>query len=208
MLKSASFEIAMQKTYNSPAELQTALASAINGNDELPNHDLIYDDVFIDQDMVRSIQDLNMLVTQSHVRDRGTQPDSSAGIITVFEGPSASSKILIANLLAKQAGVETTIVDLSKVVSKYIGETEKNLTRIFNAAEESSNILFFDEADALFGKRTDIKDAHDRYANVELAYFTRLAENRSGLTIISVRSKPNIDEVFKRRLRMISFPKK
>jgi SpoVK/Ycf46/Vps4 family AAA+-type ATPase len=198
----------MQKIYNSPAELQTALASAINGNQELPTYDLIYDDVLIDHEMVKSIQDLNMLVTQSHVRDRGMQTTSPEGIITLFEGPSSSSKILIANLLAKQAGVETEIIDLSKVISKYIGETEKNLAKIFDAADKSGNILFFDEADALFGKRTDIKDSHDRYANVELAYFTRLAQNRTGLTIVSVKGKPKIDEGFVRRIRTISFPKK
>jgi len=199
----------MQKLYNTPAELQTALASAIHGNKDLPKHDLVYDDVLIDQDMISSIQDLNILVTQSHVRDRGNQPPPSKGIIALFDGSSSSSKILIANLLATQAGVETTMVDLSKVVSKYIGETEKNLTKIFDEADKSGNILFFDEADALFGKRSNVKDSHDRYANIELAYFTTLAENRSGLTIVSVKSKTNLDEAFLRRLRTtISFPKK
>ncbi|MHA4845981.1 AAA family ATPase [Flavitalea antarctica] len=208
MLKSPSFDIAMRKTYTSPAELQSDLASAINGNQELPTHDLIYDDVLIDHTMVRSIQDLNILVTQAHVRDRGFQSVPTAGIIALFEGPSASSKILIANLLAKQAGVEVSIINLSKVISKYIGETEKNLTKIFEEADKSGDILFFDEADALFGKRNDIKDSHDRYANTELAKFTRLAENRNGLTIVSVKGKPNIDEGFKRRLRTILFSKR
>lgn len=207
MRKSHSFDIAMQKTYTSPAELQSDLASAINGNQDLPTHDLIYDDVLIDHTMVRSIQDLNILVTQAHVRDRGIHSTPTAGIIALFEGPSASSKILIANLLAKQAGVEVTIINLSKVISKYIGETEKNLTRIFEEADKSGDILFFDEADALFGKRSDIKDSHDRYANTELAKFTRLAEKRNGLTVVSVKGKPNIDEGFKRRLRTILFSK-
>ncbi|RYY26583.1 MAG: ATP-binding protein [Chitinophagaceae bacterium] len=197
----------MQKIYHTPAELQTALASAINGNQELPTHDLVYDDVLIDHGMVRSIQDLNILVTQSNVRDRGTDPAPRTGIIALFEGPSTSAKILITNMLATQAGVETTIIDLSKVSSKYIGETEKNLARIFDAADKNGNIIFFDEADALFGKRSNIKDSHDRYANIEVSYLTRLAENRVGLTIVSVRSKGNIDEAFLRRLRAtISFP--
>ena len=199
----------MQKIYNTPAELQTALALAIHGSHLFPKDDLVYDDVLIGQDMIRSIQDLNILTTQSHVRDRGHQPASSNGIIALFDGRSSSSKILIANLLAKQAGVETTMVDLSKVVSKYIGETEKNLRKIFDAADKSGNILFFDEADALFGKRSNVKDSHDRYANIEVAYFMELAENRSGLTIVSVTSKTNLDEGFLRRLRStISFPKK
>jgi len=199
----------MQKIYNTPAELQTALASAIHGNQDLPDHDLVYDDVLIGQEMISSIQDLNILATQSHVRDRGIQSASSKGLIALFDGNSSSSKLLIANLLAKQAGVDTTIVNLSKVVSKYIGETEKNLKNIFDDAEKDGNILFFDEADALFGKRSDIKDAHDRYSNIELAYFMQLAENRSGLTIISARSKTNLDDGFIRRLRTtITFSKK
>ena len=88
------------------------------------------------------------------------------------------------------------------------GRPRKNLTKIFEEADKSGDILFFDEADALFGKRSDIKDSHDRYANTELAKFTKLAENRNGLTIVSVKGKPNIDEGFKRRLRTILFSKR
>jgi SpoVK/Ycf46/Vps4 family AAA+-type ATPase len=209
MINSHSFEIVMQKIYNSPAELQTALASAIHGNQDLPKHDLVYDDVVIAQEMISSIQDLNILTTQSHVRDRSSQPASSTGIIALFDGSSSSAKILIANLLAKQAGVETTTVNLSKVISKYIGETEKNLKKVFDDADKNGNILFFDEAEGLFGKRTDIKDSHDRYANIEVANFIKLAENRIGLTIVSVTGKTNLDEGFLRRLRTtIYFPKK
>jgi SpoVK/Ycf46/Vps4 family AAA+-type ATPase len=98
-------------------------------------------------------------------------------------------------------------VDLGSVVSKYIGETEKNLDRMFKAAKKSDAILFFDEADALFGKRTDVKDSHDRYANIEVNYLLQRLEENAGVTILATARRANIDDAFLRRLRfVISIP--
>lgn len=125
----------------------------------------------------------------------------------VFDGDSAN-KIETAEALAKEFGKEVYRVDLSKVVSKYIGETEKNLKAIFDKAEGKDWILFFDEADALFGKRTTVKDSHDRYANRELKYLLQKMETYPGLIIFSTNLKNNLDEAFIRRFtNVVLFPK-
>ncbi|MCL7419576.1 MAG: AAA family ATPase [Methylobacter sp.] len=116
-------------------------------------------------------------------------------------------KTLTATLLGKQAGKDVFRIDLSRVVSKYIGETEKNLSRLFDKAENKNWILFFDEADALFGKRTDIRDAHDKYANQEVAYLLQRIESYNGLVILATNQRANIDEAFVRRFQtIIHFP--
>src|SRR5687767_1321321 len=134
----------MQKTYNSGAELLSDLANLLNGNAELPHNSLQFDDILIEPDTAKALKELNLLFGQSQVRDRGNQSKANDGLIAVFEGPSFSTKLIIADLIAKQAGVETTIVRSSEVVSKYIGETEKNIKKIFEAASQSGNILLFD----------------------------------------------------------------
>jgi len=98
-------------------------------------------------------------------------------------------------------------IDLSRVVSKYIGETEKNLNRIFTAAENSNGILFFDEADALFGKRSEVRDSHDRYANIEISYLLQQMEEYAGVSILATNLRQNLDEAFVRRLQaIVEFP--
>jgi SpoVK/Ycf46/Vps4 family AAA+-type ATPase len=110
-------------------------------------------------------------------------------------------------ILARELGLDLYKIDLSRVVSKYIGETEKNLDRIFEQAEDANAMLLFDEADALFGKRSAIKDAHDRYANIEIAYLLQKMEERVGVTILASNLKTNMDEAFVRRIRyIIEFP--
>ncbi len=109
----------------------------------------------------------------------------------LFYGPSKTIKKTIASLIAKETGKETYRIDLSEVVSKYSSETERNLEELFSKAENKNWILFFDEADALFGKRTNIKDSHDRYANQEITYLQKSIENLSGLIIFSSNTKPN-----------------
>jgi SpoVK/Ycf46/Vps4 family AAA+-type ATPase len=129
------------------------------------------------------------------------------GITALFSGPSGTGKTMAAGILARELGLDLYAIDLSRVVSKYIGETEKNLDRIFQQAEDANAMLFFDEADALFGKRSAIKDAHDRYANIEIAYLLQKMEMRSGVTILATNLKTNIDEAFLRRIRFsIDFP--
>jgi SpoVK/Ycf46/Vps4 family AAA+-type ATPase len=129
------------------------------------------------------------------------------GTTALFSGPSGTGKTMAAGILARELGLDLYKIDLSRVVSKYIGETEKNLDRIFEQAEDSNAMLFFDEADALFGKRSAIKDAHDRYANIEVAYLLQKMEERLGVTILATNLKANMDEAFVRRIRhSVEFP--
>lgn len=130
------------------------------------------------------------------------------GYRALFYGPPGTGKTLTATLLGKYTGKDVFRIDLSFVVSKYIGETEKNLANLFDKAQNKNWILFFDEADALFGKRTDVRDAHDKYANQEVAYLLQRVENYPGLVILSSNYKSNIDEAFTRRFNsIIQFPR-
>lgn len=129
------------------------------------------------------------------------------GINALFAGPSGTGKTMAAEVIAKDLGLDLFKIDLSGVVSKYIGETEKNLNRVFSEAEHSNAILFFDEADALLGKRSEVKDAHDRYANIEIAYLLQKMEEYEGLVILATNLKKNMDEAFVRRIQfIIEFP--
>lgn len=131
----------------------------------------------------------------------------SEGLTLLFSGPSGTGKTLAASVLANTLGLELYKIDLSQMISKYIGETEKNLAKLFEAAKESGVILFFDEADAVFGKRTELKDSHDRYANIEVSYLLQRIEDYDGIVILASNLKENIDEAFLRRLRfVIDFP--
>jgi phage tail sheath protein FI len=127
------------------------------------------------------------------------------GVPVLFAGPGKTGKTLAATILAEEMGREVHRIDLSAVISKYVGETEKNLRRIFDAAEEGGDILLFDEADALFGKRTEVKDSHDRYANVEVNYLLEMMETYNGLAILSTNLSAPIDEAFTRRLRFVVY---
>jgi SpoVK/Ycf46/Vps4 family AAA+-type ATPase len=127
--------------------------------------------------------------------------------ISLFTGADTSGKTLAAETLARSTKKDLYRINLTQVVSKYIGETEKNLEKIFKRAENKNWILFFDEADALLGKRTDVKDSHDRYANIEISYLLQRIENYPGLVILATNRKTNLDEAFMRRLRyIIEFP--
>lgn len=131
----------------------------------------------------------------------------SKGISLLFSGSSGTGKTMAASILANTLGLELYKIELSEMVSKYIGETEKNLSKLFDAARETGAILFFDEADALFGKRTEVKDSHDRYANIEVSYLLQKIEDYDGIVILASNFKENIDEAFLRRLRfVIDFP--
>ncbi len=137
----------------------------------------------------------------------GMKKQLKPGYKALFHGPPGTGKTLTAGLFGKYAGLDVYRVDLSMVVSKYIGETEKNLEKVFAKAEHKNWILFFDEADALFGKRTSISDAHDKYANQEIAYLLQRLEDYNGLVILSSNMRSNVDEAFGRRLQsVIHFP--
>jgi SpoVK/Ycf46/Vps4 family AAA+-type ATPase len=121
----------------------------------------------------------------------------------LFTGPNRTGKTLAARVLAHELQLPLYRIDLSIVVSKYIGETEKNLGRVFDAAEDAGATLFFDEADALFGKRSAVKDSHDRYANAEVSYILRRIEEFDGLTILATNRKEKLDSAFLRKFQFI-----
>jgi hypothetical protein len=129
------------------------------------------------------------------------------GVTVLFAGPSGVGKTMAAEIVANELDIDLYKIDLSSVVSKYIGETEKNLDRIFQAAENANAILFFDEADALFGKRSEVKDSHDRYANIEISYLLQKMEMYDGVAILATNLRQNLDEAFLRRLAFtVHFP--
>ncbi len=129
------------------------------------------------------------------------------GISALFAGESGTGKTMAAEVIANDLGLALYRIDLSQVVSKYIGETEKNLRTVFDRAEDGGAILLFDEADALFGKRSEVKDSHDRYANIEINYLLQRMEAYGGLAILATNMKNALDPAFVRRLRFIvNFP--
>jgi SpoVK/Ycf46/Vps4 family AAA+-type ATPase len=129
------------------------------------------------------------------------------GISTLFAGESGTGKTMAAECIANELQLDLYRIDLSAVVSKYIGETPKNLRQLFDAAERGGAILFFDEADALFGKRSEVRDSHDRYANIEINYLLQRIESYRGLAILATNLKSHLDAAFTRRLRFIvNFP--
>jgi hypothetical protein len=152
----------------------------------------------------------------AHVRNRLTVNEKwgfaarsgrGLGISALFAGASGTGKTMAAEVLAHDLGLDLYRIDLSAVVSKYIGETEKNLRRVFDAAEEGGAVLLFDEADALFGKRSEVKDSHDRHANIEVSYLLQRMESYRGLAILTTNLKDALDNAFLRRLRfVVQFP--
>ena len=129
------------------------------------------------------------------------------GVVALFAGDSGTGKTMAAEVIARELELDLYVIDLASVVDKYIGETEKNLDRIFTAAQRTNAVLLFDEADAVFGKRSDVKDAHDRYANIESAYLLQRIESFDGLAILATNLRANIDDAFLRRLDvLIDFP--
>ncbi len=153
---------------------------------------------------------VNMVKARSQVLEGwglGQKLTASAGVSALFSGPPGTGKTLAAQIMANQLGIDLYRIDLSTVVSKYIGETEKNLERIFSDAAQSNAILFFDEADTIFGKRSEVKDAHDRYANLEVGYLLQRMESYNGVAILATNLRANLDEAFTRRLHFIvNFP--
>ena len=137
----------------------------------------------------------------------GKKLAASDGVTMLFAGPPGTGKTMAAEVIAAELNLDLYKIDLSTIVSKYIGETEKNLERIFSEAQNSNAILFFDEADALFGKRSEVKDSHDRYANIEISYLLQRMEAYDGVTILATNLRANLDEAFTRRLQFaVDFP--
>ncbi|HEY0100568.1 MAG TPA: ATP-binding protein [Pyrinomonadaceae bacterium] len=161
-------------------------------------------------------QTRSLLEIAAHVRQRSRVYETwgfaaagarGLGISALFAGASGTGKTMAAEVIARELRLDLYKIDLSQVVSKYIGETEKNLRRVFDAAEEGGAVLLFDEADALFGKRSDVKDSHDRYANIEISYLLQRMESYRGLAILTTNMKTSLDTAFMRRLRfVVQFP--
>jgi hypothetical protein len=140
--------------------------------------------------------------------DWGFGNRGGTGLMVLFAGSSGTGKTLSASVIAREIGLELYRIDLASIVSKYIGETEKNLGRIFDAARRANVMLFFDEADALLGRRSEVKDAHDRYANIEVAYLLQKMEEHDGVVILASNLAKNIDQAFSRRLHyVLEFPR-
>ncbi|WP_255954117.1 ATP-binding protein [Streptomyces odontomachi] len=162
----------------------------------------------------RQVQVLREIV--AHVRQRATVHQEwgfartlrrGLGVTALFAGGSGTGKTLAAEVMARELGLDLFIIDLSQVVSKYIGETEKNLRKVFDAAERGGALLLFDEADALFGKRSEVKDSHDRYANLEVSYLLMRMEAYRGLAVLTTNMKKALDTAFMRRIRfVVDFP--
>lgn len=171
--------------------------------------EMAWDDLVLPSGTKRQIQEIEHWIqyNETLLHDWGMKTKLKPGYRALFYGPPGTGKTLTATLLGKQTEKDVFRIDLSRIISKYIGETEKNLSRLFERAENKDWILFFDEADALFGKRTDIRDAHDKYANQEVAYLLQRIENYNGLVILASNQRANIDEAFVRRFQaIIHFP--
>ena len=169
-----------------------------------------WSDLIVDENVRNDLDEIKdwMLYHQLILEDWQLNKKLKSGYRALFYGPPGTGKTMAASLIGKTIDHPVFRVDLSLVVSKYIGETEKNLGRLFDEAEHKKWILFFDEADALFGKRTQTKGANDRYANQEVAYLLQRIEDFSGLVILATNIQTNIDEAFARRFQsMIHFPK-
>lgn len=173
------------------------------------NTALTWDDLVLPPATMEQIEEVTAWLKhgQTLMEDWGLKKRILPGFRVLFHGPSGTGKTLTASLLGKMSEQDLYRVDLSLTVSKYIGETEKNLARIFDRAADKQWILFFDEADALFGKRTEISSAHDRYANQEISYLLQRMEDYPGMVILATNLKSNIDDAFTRRFQsVIYFP--
>jgi SpoVK/Ycf46/Vps4 family AAA+-type ATPase len=163
-----------------------------------------WDDIVLPADRIAQLREIcNHLKYRERVYGDwgfGNKLALGKGLMVLFAGPSGTGKTMAADVIAGELGLELYKIDLSSVISKYIGETEKNLARIFDEAETSNAILFFDEADALFGKRSEVKDSHDRYANIEVGYLLQRMEEYEGVAILATNLRKNMDEAFVRRL--------
>jgi hypothetical protein len=166
-----------------------------------------FDDLIISRDRQSQLREaIERLDLQSRVFDewgflKGRM--GARGVRLLFAGPPGTGKTLSAEVIAGALSADLLVVDISRVVSKWIGETEKNLSAVFDAAERAQAVLFFDEADALFGKRTEVSDAHDRYANLETAYLLARLESFEGLAVLATNLRQNIDPAFLRRLEFV-----
>ncbi len=170
---------------------------------KLYQSDLTMDDIILENTVREQIKPIGHYIKaleNGFFKGKSKEHSFKPGFIALFYGAPGTGKTMLAGILANTYGIDMYHVDLSQVVSKYIGETEKNLEVLFNRLQGKNCMLFFDEADALFGKRSDVKDAHDRYANQEVSYLLQRIEKFDGLTILASNFENNMDDAFKRRI--------
>jgi AAA+ superfamily predicted ATPase len=170
---------------------------------------LDWEDLILEEHVLEEVKEIRAWLRHEHelMEDWGLSSILKPGYRSLFFGPPGTGKTLTVMLLGKNTGLDVYRIDLSMIVSKYIGETEKNLANVFDQAMQKRWILFFDEADALFGKRTSTSSSHDRYANQEVSYLLQRIEDYPGVVILATNLKSNIDEAFARRFQnMIHFP--
>jgi hypothetical protein len=171
--------------------------------------DYRWSDLVLPPPALRQLRELaEAIVNRDRVlREWGFTRGGASGLAALFGGSSGTGKTMSATVIARETGLDLWRIDLSAVVSKYIGQTEKHLERIFTAARDGNAILFFDEADALFGQRSEVKDAHDRYANIEVAFLLQRLETHDGVSILATNLAKNVDPAFSRRMHtVIEFP--
>lgn len=166
-----------------------------------------WDDLVLAPEVLNEIDGIKTWMQHSRtlLHDWGLGRNIKPGYRSLFHGPPGTGKTLTATLIGQEAQVDVYRIDLSMVVSKYIGETEKNLANVFDQAESKNWILFFDEADALFGKRTETSSAHDRYANQEISYLLQRVEDFPGTVILATNLKANLDDAFARRFQSLAY---
>jgi len=174
-----------------------------------PRYD--WDDIILPRDQMEQLLEICSYVKHNHTVygswGFGRKLSLGKGLNVLFAGPSGTGKTMSAEIMANELGFDLYKIDLSAIVSKYIGETEKNLDRIFREGQSSNAILFFDEADALFGKRSEVRDSHDRYANIVIAYLLQKMEEYEGVVILATNLRKNMDEAFARRMHFaVEFP--
>ncbi len=168
-----------------------------------------WEDLVLPSEILENVEEIHTWIEHGEtlLEDWGMKKKLKPGYRALFYGPPGTGKTLTATLLGKSTGRDVYRIDLSKVVSKYIGETEKNLAKIFDLAQNRNWILFFDEADALFGKRTKVSSSHDKYANQEVSYLLQRIEEFPGVAILASNMRGNLDEAFSRRFQsFIHFP--
>ncbi|MCZ2111520.1 MAG: ATP-binding protein [Dehalococcoidia bacterium] len=170
-----------------------------------------WDDIILPEDARQQLREICAQVEHRHlvydIWGLGRRLAMGKGLVALFAGNSGTGKTMAADVIAGTLGLDLYKIDLSGIVSKYIGETEKNLASVFKEAGSSNAVLFFDEADALFGKRSEVKDAHDRYANIETAYLLQQIEAYAGVVVLATNLKMNLDEAFLRRMHfVVDFP--
>jgi hypothetical protein len=168
-----------------------------------------WEDIVLPEDTLAQLREICRRVAGRHhvlgTWGFGRRLSYGKGTTALFTGPSGTGKTMAVEVLARALDLDVYRIDLSGVVSKYIGETEKNLDRVFRAAESANAVLFFDEADALFGKRSEVHDAHDRYANIEISYLLQKMEEYEGLAVLATNLRQNLDDAFTRRLAFTVF---